>query len=381
MAKNCYKEYLWLIDTLDGKTNQSKNDSDVLEIGLQLETLKKYYAMRGKAYKSKNQVAELLGSTLNNWRMQIWFLFGLIIEYVHSSKISHRYRILNPELLDEGQYGIRGILKMLSSKDDLVGELGYTTGALNTWVAAEWKKLHPTRNLNPGRTSGVSMGFVGGGSSSMYNDFSKCFQPASQPDMEKIAMLQFSMMMGESLIVDYRPIHDDNPWEMACDYGVVFQPHVLKEIEGRWYAIGFGYYYNPIRSNLKRLLVYNVENIYISDMDDDFEPIHYELIDNFSIEEYLPSCKNILSKYENSVVEFLFTTGLSVEDTICPIGPRQAQVFRGVGVFQVYANPSIDLLIQYLAHRYSYKVVAQENKEERELVEYLSSLPTSITVD
>lgn len=400
MALTNYRLYRWLIYLLEKETDEQRSlsldeitrqyrwDKDKI-FGMDAKTGRfrtglperrvKLYDENGnvqKDEKGKDKVVYedpvIEPKTFLNWRYAIYKYFGLLIQQpVQREKIGQRYRefvrnsyyLANPELLDENNT-LRETIDMLVEEE----KRGWQAKSVLTTSPRGRKK----------KAEGVNeKEFTGFMPVQDYVEYVNATK-GQQKESEMAGLVQFTMGLGEALIIDYgKSLSERKRAELnyTKDDRFVLETQMLKYINGRWYAIGNLYQYGN-RDN-PRVAVYDVERIRLYDGAEDLDIPHYTVDERFDINGFIPSdWKNERDRLfdPNKVMSmYIRVRGRLFEDI--PFCSAQEKIQeKGVGiptyVYRIFIKPDEDFFTQYMAYGEEVRVV---NYEE------LDKLPIEIT--
>ena len=357
MALTNYRAYKWLIELLDECPDE--------RYGMTLEQIDKaYVADYRKIYNSSipssktrtgitskkkvflkdhNESVTLTYHTLINWRNAIWKEFGLIIwhpvikkkvnkeingikEEVEVEVVPNSYVLVNKELLNETKT-LRETLEHLAEDE----QRGYMAKS-------------PFNVTNRGRkpkkpkdTETETMGFISLNDGQEYPDW----QLGYKEEPELVDIIRFSMSIGEALVI------------RNGKKNVVLESQELKPINGRWYVIGNQYEYGDDDKESSQLVVYEVEDIQLSE-DEDVSGPDYKVVKDFNSTHLMPWDWNKHFLPENVVSMYIRVRSSIFEikpfcDTQVKVGEEKIGNLTDY-IYKIYVKPNKDFLLPYLAY-------------------------------
>ena len=349
MALTNYRAYKWLIKLLweypetYGMTHEQINQAYKMaryriysdgKKGLlspddiEKEGLYKKDKKKKKTDENYSKTDTLTYKTLTNWRNAIWMAFGLIIWHpiVNGKKLSQRYHLLNSDLLEETKTLWETINQLAS--EEARGDAYYSPATTKKFNKA-YKDFY---------SSSDGMGFVSvvdGGVN--YPDWQ--FGYKEEPEM--VDIIRFSMTIGEALV-----IRDGKK-------NVVLESQELKPINGRWYVIGNLYEYGDDDKESSRLVVYDVEDIKLSE-DEDVSGPDYKVVKDFNATHLMPWDWNKHFSPDKVVSLYIKVNGLLFDihpfcETQMNLG-NYSQNTLPQYIYKIYVKPNKDFLLQYLAY-------------------------------
>lgn len=258
-------------------------------------------------------------TTFYNWRVQIWKQFGLII---NTPVEDNRYVLTNPELLDENKT-LRDMLEHLVQDE----ERGFETGTLT----------FSKRGRKPKQQAGTGMGFISSGFECIcYDDPQFGYQYTQEP--ETVEMIQFSMALGEALVIRRR------------ERNFVFEPQQLVRINDRWYVAGYSYQYGETDPK-RHLTVYDVERLQLAKEEDIINP-HYRVRDGFDIYSSLPADWNEHFNPDKVVSLYLRAAGVYLDRYPFCQAQEKIEGYQSIlhNLYKVYVKPDRNFFVQYMAY-------------------------------
>lgn len=325
MAQTCYRNYLWLITTLEGNT-----------YGYTLNELQEEYGkFRYHLEKSvrDGKFLHLKGSdilprtTFITWRSKIYEHFGLIINPIQGT---YRYILENPDLLDASKT-LRESIKHLAEEEERKYQVN--------------KPLESTkRGRKPKNQNTDSMGFISIGSEDIesYDPYVDTY--GDTPDM--VSVIRFSMTFGESLVIHYGKVngvpHRDKQY--------VLEPQQLICTDGKWYVAGYIYEYGESDPH-KSITIYDIDRIRLCEDEESISP-HYTLNENFDIFNQFPVDWNEHFDH-NKVVSLYLRTSFSLDSNpFCQAQMKVDNINIGLifRLYKVFLKPDRYFWLKYLAY-------------------------------
>lgn len=337
MAKTSYRDCWWLIQVLTGQSGQgSFRDGtgydmhelvDYLPIGRRFDWVPSNEIECEDDQKNKDAFRKILLS----WRAIIYNEFGLVTLMDSTSGSDkhgnggYYYYLMNPELLDENGKTLRDHIAFLANSET----------NRDNWISV--KKM---TKMYKGSSS--SMGFLSAGSSN-YG-----FLSASNTTVktilgeENLELVQFAMQFGEVLTIKYGKVKAgvdiNDPYS--------FEPYQVKEIEGRWYAIGNLY---PVgHKESAEVAVYDLSRLEFSDAEN--PDVLFEPVKDFDVDTYINRKLQVDGAHPINqclIVRIMFKVSPGYEKDIQIHPLSSAQTFiPSRGRFYMYKNFTHDLVVQ-----------------------------------
>lgn len=356
MPLTAFKEYKWLIDTLENH-EEGYTQPDLINLfnkeqdDIQIKNIRAGRPNDEGCFRVKR----LRRNTLKEWRCQVYCLYGLLIR---NTGANYAYVLENRDKLNEVS-SIRKMVDLLASIED--------REETKTIVHSRRGRRVVTKNDPPvigSIVDFVSTGF--GGETFGYVNTDIDF---GEPTM--LDLVQFSMAVGEGMIIKYGK---HKVGESHKDKAYVLEPQQLKYINGRWYVGGNLYEYGKKEESF-RTTIYDIEQIrLVEDIDENlFVDPHYILSETFDIEELVPA--DWFDYFDpNQVVSVNIRAPFNLFDKT-PLTPVQTEIKEleksMYKTYKVFANPTRDFILQLLS--YGEEIVILGNREE------IPSLPTDLT--
>ena len=348
MAKTCYRDCWWLIQAVAGEfgTGSFRNGT-----GYTMRELNNLRPMADRlTWKPVTEVdkevdeeylrdKEKFRKDVNNWKAIIYNEFGLVIMMESTSGPDHHgnggyyYYLANPDLLDKGGKSLRDHIKFLAESETKRDE----------WVSVqEMTELYKSGSL--------TMGFISAGGSISHGYLSNS-NTAYRTILgeENLPLVQFAMVVGEVLTIRYGKVRAGI--DINAPYS--FEPYQVKEIEGRWYAIGNLYPMGHKES--AELAVYDLGRIEFA-YDEENPDVRYEPIEGFEVNEYIRSKAVSLTTSDRiriagdlRIIDIKTHSedfaGYITKNPLC-----LAQEKLGDGKFRIYARLTNNLIVQMGAY-------------------------------
>ena len=350
MAKTCYRDCWWLIQAVAGEfgtgsfrngtgyTMWELNDLRSIANRLTWKPFHGYDEDRNEKDEDYIREREKFRKDMLSWRTLIYNEFGLaiIMESTfgpdHHGNGGYYYYLANPDFLNKEGKSLRDHIKFLAESE----------AKRDDWVSVQEMAERYKR-------SSSTMGFISAGGSVSYGYLSSTnTTPRTILGEENLALVQFAMKFGEVLTIKFGKVRSGVDYDAPYS----FEPYQVKEIEGRWYAIGNLYPMGHKES--AELAVYDLARLEFA-YDEENPDVLYEPVEGFEVNEYIHS-KAISLKLEvrqriigvrgidikTHLEEF---TGYIKKNPLC-----SAQEYLGGGRFRIYVRITNDLIVQMGAY-------------------------------
>lgn len=334
MAKTGYRAAWWLIQAMDGKFGRGEYIDD------RGYSLTKLYSLKYNKHLdfldeiSKEREKNKFRQDLMRWRSNIYNDFGLAIlmqSFSNDNKGNggYFYYLHNPEALDENSKNLRKFIEYLAENEGKSDEKISLT---------KMNKLYATSSLG-------CLSAIGTTSRELLGE-------------DNLVVVQFAMQFGEVIPIRYGKVSPGIDINAPC----CFEPYQVKEIEGRWYAIG-NLYPKGHKENAS-IVVYDLSRIrlfYNDDMQESYEPVeNFDVNDGFfSMSDYLHVKK----------IQRVVSVELEVSDEALareirhkPLGSAQEEI--NIGRFKIYVRPTLDFLTQLCAFGDEVKIDWTDKNDE-----------------
>lgn len=349
MANSNYKECWWLTRAISGEFGAGsfkKGD------GYFLEELADYYANEFHAYYDMTEPKEKKTFSVRIWRLRIklYFQFGLVIlcdsKGGKKGNGGYYYYLANPDFLNEKGRSIREHIELLARYEN------------NIPKDVDWDGLKT-------QYAGTSMGFISTAGTHTYGYIST---PGTTPRQiigeETLQFVQFAMVVGEVLTIKYGKV--TTGIDINAPYS--FEPYQVKEIEGRWYAIGNLYPMGHKES--AELAVYDLARLEFA-YDEENPDVLYEPIKDFDVYYYINRMLDVDGHHPvitGPVISVDIKLNPRVSGYIKKYPLCSAQVSQGRNQFKLYIRFTHDLITQMGAYgdELSLKVVPIEDSIDDE---------------
>lgn len=329
MANSNYKECWWLVQAITGDLGRA---SLIGSDRYSLEALADFYSHEFRQYFDMTDTKIKKTFSVKIWRLRIklYFQFGIIILCEsfgnHKGNGGYFYYLANPEVLDDPGRSLREYIELLAKYEtNLPTKLNFEE------VYRKYQNATPS----------TSMGFISGSS----NTF-----PRMIHGEENLEFVQFAMQFGEVLTIKYGKVKAgvdiNDPYS--------FEPYQVKEIEGRWYAVGNLY---PVgHKESAKVAVYDLSRLEFSDAEN--PDVLFEPVKDFDVDTYINRKLQVDGNHPISCCPVIILTGDAMPDyesdiQIHPLS--SAQQYIEDGLFQIYKNLTHDLVVQLGAYGDEFK--------------------------
>lgn len=326
MAKTSYRSSWWLIQAMEGEfgcggymdgKGYSMNELHVLKTHRNLDVL-------------GEDVKEKFRQDLMRWRGNVYNDFGLAILSDSTPGANkgkggggYYYFLMNPEILDESGKSLREFIKYLADNEGLSDE--------RISLSEMGKRYAKTSSL----------GFVSAGAPTYGYLSDSNTHKRETLGHDNLVLVQFAMKFGEVLTIKYGKVKAGI--DINAPYS--FEPYQLKEIEGRWFAIGNLYPLGHKESS--ELAIYDLERMELAY--DENPDLKYEPDEDFEINNHITldaACKRRLGGVR--AIDILTHSeefaGYISEHPLCS---AQEPIKGGV---RIYINLTVDLIVMLGAY-------------------------------
>lgn len=353
MAKTSYRSCWWLIQAVEGEYGPGSYKKGE---GYDINELSKFYKKR-------------FGGSLNrqnfmSWRRIVFKQFGIEIPMIPDPGViagkgygGYFYFLGNPERLEDGGKTLREHIEFLALNEK--DEEDVSLDPIND----KYKWLIPTLHPTTSSISGSTMGFLSTGSG-MDSPSSTGITPRIILGEDKLDDILFAMHFGEVLTIKFGKVRDG----VDIDAPYSFEPYQVKEIEGRWYAIGNLYPMGNKES--AELAVYDLARLELA-YDEENPDVLYEPIKDFDVYYYINRMLDVDGHHPvitGPVISVDIKLNPRVSGYIKKYPLCSAQVRQGRNQFKLYIRFTHDLITQMGAYgdELSLKVVPIEDSIDDE---------------
>lgn len=326
MAKTSYRNSWWLIQAMEGEFGRgsyldgkgySMNELHIFKTHRKLDVL-------------GEDVKEKFRQDLMRWRGNVYNDFGLAILSDSTPGVNkgkgnggYYYFLMNPEILDEDGKSLREFIKYLAENEGLSDERISLSKMSERYA----------------KTS--SLGFVSTGTPTYGYLSDSNTHKRETLGHDNLVLVQFAMKFGEVLTIKYGKVKAGI--DINAPYS--FEPYQVKEIEGRWFAIGNLY---PLgHKEASELAIYDLARMELAY--DDNPDFKFEPVEDFDIYEHIYlnfACKRRLGGVR--AIDILTHSeefaGYISEHPLCS---AQETIRHGV---RIYINLTVDLIVMLGAY-------------------------------
>lgn len=348
MASTNFRDYRWLIDTL----------VDAGEKGLSLKELNRQYQLDWKSENEerkrknlpelkqtlKRKFNPIKHNTFSNWRVQIYKLFGFIVD---TPKYDNYYVIMNPHLW-ESPSSLKDVVQILVEE-----ELRGYDNKIPTNIKRGRRRKVQTQTLS------MVTGLMTGDNFFQYGTPQLGYDEIDIPSM--VDIIRFAMVIGEALVIHYGKTRNGSP-KSSRKVPYVFEPQELKLIHGRWYVGGNIYPYG--HRNLTAQTIYDVEQIRLFDLEDPMSPPRYQINEEFDMYSILPlDWEKQFDPNKVVTMEIRVAWKIFEQQPFCQAQEKIAGGKAGISdKYKIYVLPNEDFLLQYFSYGDEVSVFMPRNK-------------------
>ena len=338
MPKTNYRDCWWLIRAITGEFDSGsykggrgyslRNLNDLLPSGERVKY--DWFSLSEPAKKER----ESFRHDIMRRRAIVYNEFGLaILSESDSGKErgkgegGYYYYLANPELLDGETKTLRSLIEFLANSET---------------ERDSWVKVGDIDEDYRDRVSSA-MGFVSAGTPTTYGYLSNSnTTPRKIFGEENLPLVQFAMKFGEVLTIKYGKIRAGI--DINAPYS--FEPYQVKEIEGRWYAIGNLYPMGHKES--AELAVYDLARLEFA-YDEENPDVLYEPIKNFNVYHYINRKLCVDNKHpviQEPFISVDIKTYPAIRNYLKKHPLCSAQVRQGLNEFKLYIRFTHNLITQ-----------------------------------
>lgn len=328
MAKTSYRNSWWLIQAMEGEFGRgsyldgkgySMNELHIFKTHRKLDVL-------------GEDVKEKFRQDLMRWRGNVYNDFGLAILSDSTPGVNkgkgnggYYYFLMNPEILDEDGKSLREFIKYLAENEGLSDERISLSKMSERYA----------------KTS--SLGFVSTGTPTYGYLSDSNTHKRETLGHDNLVLVQFAMKFGEVLTIKYGKVKAGI--DINAPYS--FEPYQVKEIEGRWFAIGNLY---PLgHKEASELAIYDLARMKLAY--DDNPDFKFEPVEDFDIYKHINQELKVANGFhpvnQRPLVTIAAKIGPSLKShdlEMHPLCSAQTRILHRK--FTMYINFSHDLIVQ-----------------------------------